>query len=164
MTIKLDTTPKKLFIIGYIGSDRRRVGEEAAHLLGYELLVLDDLIVKRDGRPLKKIIMAMGEHEYRNKEYDILEMYSKKNSFVMVCGDGIVLDEMCITILKDNPTLFVDEPLELLWSRVKNDQTLLYSFLENTSKTLVFKKFSELYQLRLPLYQICSTVKMEEKK
>jgi len=164
MTIKLDPTPEKLFIIGYIGSDRRRIGEEAAHLLGYELLVLDDLIVKRDGRSLKKIIMTMGEHEYRNKEYDILETYSKKNNFVMICGDGIVLDEMCITILKDNPTLFVDEPLELLWSRVKNDQTPLYSFLENISKTFVFEKFSELYQLRLPLYQRCSTVKMEEKK
>ena len=163
MTIKLDTTPEKLFIIGYIGSNRMSVGEKAAKLLGYELLVLDDLIVKKDGRPLKKIIMAMGEHEYRNKEYEILEKYSKENGFVMVCGDGIVLDEMCITILKDNPTLFVDEPLELLWLRVKNDQTLLYSFLENTNKAFVFNKFSQLYQIRLPLYQICNTVKMEEK-
>jgi len=108
--------------------------------------------------------MAMGEHEYRNKEYEILETYSKKNGFVMVCGDGIVLDEMCTAILKDNPTLFVDEPLELLWLRAENDQTLLYSFFENTNKTLVFNKFRELYQLRLPLYQICSTVKMEEKQ
>jgi len=163
MTIKLDITPEKLFIIGYIGSDRMRVGKEAANLLGYELLVLDDLIVKKDGRPLKKLIMAMGEHEYRNREYEILETYSKKKGFVMVCGDGIVLDEMCITILKDNPTLFVEEPLELLWSRVQNDQAPLYSFLENISKPFVHEKFNELYQLRLPLYQICSTVKMEEK-
>jgi len=163
MAIKLDTTPEKLFIIGFIGSDRMSIGEKAANLLGYELLVLDDLIVKKDGRPLKKIIMSMGEHEYRNKEYDILEPYCKEKNFVMVCGDGVVLDEMCIAILKNNPTLFVDEPLELLWSRVKNDQTILYSFLEDTSKPSVFNKFSELYQLRLPLYQICSTVKMEEK-
>src|SRR5665648_1130073 len=83
MTIKLDITPEKLFIIGYIGSDRMRVGKEAANLLGYELLVLDDLIVKKDGRPLKKLIMAMGEHEYRNREYEILETYSKKKGFVM---------------------------------------------------------------------------------
>ena len=162
MTIKLDTIPEKLFIIGYIGSDRMSVAEKTANLLGYELLVLDDLIVEKDGRPLKKLIMAMGEHEYRNKEYELLEAYSKKNGFVMVCGDGIVLDDMCITILKNNPTLFVDEPLELLWLRVENDQTLLYSFFENTSKTFVFNKFRELYQLRLPLYQICNTVKMEE--
>ncbi len=163
MTIKLEPAPKKLFVIGYIGSDRMSVGEKMANLLGYQLLVLDDLIEKKDGRPLKKIIMAMGEHEYRNKEYELLEIYSKKNNFVMVCGDGVVLDEMCITVLKDNPTLFVDEPLELLWSRVKNDQPLLYSFLENTNNPNAFIKFSELYQLRLPLYQICSTVKMEEK-
>lgn len=162
MTIKLDSVPKRLFIIGYIGSDRKNVGEKVANLLGYQLLVLDDLIVEKDGRSLKKIIMSMGEHEYRNKEYELLEMYSRKDNFVMVCGDGVVLDDMCIAVLKDNPTLFVDEPLEALWPRVKNDQTLLYSFLQNTNESNVFKKFSELYQLRLPLYQICSTVKMEE--
>ncbi len=163
MTIKLEPIPQKLFLIGYIGSDRMSVGEKLSNLLGYQLLVLDDLIVKKDGRSLKKIIMSMGEHEYRNKEYELLELYSKKNNFVMVCGDGVVLDEMCITVLKNNPTLFIEEPLELLWSRVKNDQTLLYSFLENTNNPNVLKKFSELYQLRLPLYQNCSTVKMEEK-
>ncbi|HZK60978.1 MAG TPA: shikimate kinase [Anaerovoracaceae bacterium] len=162
MTIKLDITPEKLFIIGYIGSDRVSVGEKAAHLLGYELLVLDDLIVKKDGRPLKKIIMSMGEHEYRNKEYEILEEYSRKKNFVMVCGDGIILDDMCIAILKDNPTLFVDEPVDSLWLKARNDQTILYSFLSDPSEALVYKKFAELYQHRLPLYQICSTIKMEE--
>ena len=94
MTIKLDPVPKKLFIIGYIGSDRMSVGKKIANFLGYQLLILDDLIVKKDGRPLKKIIMSMGEHEYRNKEYELLEMYSKENGFVMVCGDGVVLDEI----------------------------------------------------------------------
>jgi shikimate kinase len=163
MTIKLDTTPDKLFIIGFIGSDRISVGEKAANLLGYELLVLDDLIVKKDGRPLKKIIMMMGEHEYRNKEYEILEKYSREKNFVMICGDGIVLDEMCITFLKNNPTLFVDEPLDFLWLRAKDDETLLYSFLHNTNKSFAYDKFCELYKLRLPLYQSCTSVKMEGK-
>ncbi|MBK5247489.1 MAG: hypothetical protein JJE49_09525, partial [Peptostreptococcaceae bacterium] len=108
MVIRLNSVPEKLFIIGYIGSDRIGAGEKVANLLGYELLILDDLIVEKDGRTLKKIIMSMGEHEYRNKEYEILEEYSRKKNFVMVCGDGIILDDMCIAILKDNPTLFVD--------------------------------------------------------
>lgn len=164
MTIKLNTTPEKLFVIGYIGSDRVSVGEEIANSLGYAFVILDDLIEEKDGRSIKKIIMSMGEHEYRNKEYDILETYSKKNGFVMVCGDGIVLDDMCVAILKDNPTLFVDEPLALLWSRAEKDQNPLYSFLENPSNSLVHENFNALYQIRLPLYQTCSTVKMEEKK
>jgi len=164
MVIKLNPAPEKLFIIGYIGSDRIGVGEKVANLLGYELLILDDLIVEKDGRTLKKIVMSMGEHEYRNKEYEILEEYSMNKNFVMVCGDGIVLDEMCTTFLKDNPTLFVDEPIESLWLKAKGDQTLLYSFLSNPSEAFAHKKFTELYRQRLPLYQICNNVKMEEKE
>lgn len=162
MTSKLKAAPEKLFIIGYMGSDKIGVGKELSSSLGYELLILDDLIVKKDGRSLLKIIMSMGEHEYRNKEYEILDDYSNKKGFVMICGDGIVLDEMCITLLKENPTLFVDEPVDLMWSKAKNDKTLLYSFLSSQDEAFAYKKFTELYTHRLPLYQVCSTVKMGE--
>lgn len=54
MVIRLNPVPEKLFIIGYIGSDRIGAGEKVANLLGYELLILDDLIVEKDGRTLKK--------------------------------------------------------------------------------------------------------------
>jgi shikimate kinase len=47
MTSKLEASPEKLFIIGYIGSDKIGVGKELSNLLGYELLILDDLIVKK---------------------------------------------------------------------------------------------------------------------
>lgn len=160
MEIKINPVPEKLFITGFIGSDRLKTGEKIAALLGFKLLILDDLIVEKDGRPLKKLIMMMGEHEYRNKEYELLEEYSKEKGFVMVCGDGVVLDDMCLAFLKKNPTLFVDEPLDLLWSRAKNDQSLLYAFLQDENKDLAFRKFSEFYEIRLPLYQLCGNIKI----
>lgn len=159
MEIKLNSVPDKLFITGYIGSDRLGAGRKISALLGYELLILDDLIVEKDGRSLKKLIMMMGEHEYRNKEYEILEEYANKSGFVMVCGDGIVLDDSCLDYLKTNPTFFVDEPLELLWERARDDKSILYAFLQEDDKDLVFKKFSEFYKIRLPLYQLCGNIK-----
>lgn len=159
MEIKTNPRPDKVFITGFIGSNRLDAGKRIAHSLGYKLLVMDDLIVEKDGRPLRKLIMMMGEHEYRNKEYQILEEYEKEKGFVMVCGDGIVLDDMCLDILKRNPTLFVDEPINLLWARAKNDDSILYAFLQDEDKDRAFGKFCDFYKIRLPLYQQCGNIK-----
>lgn len=158
MATKENPIPEKLFITGFIGSDRLSVGKKYAALFGYKLLILDDLIVEKDGRPLKKLIMMMGEHEYRNKEYELLEAYDKEKGFVMICGDGIVLDDMCLGFLKKNPTFFVDEPLELLWSRAVEDNSPLYAFLHEENKQVAYKKFCEFYKIRLPLYRLCGNI------
>ena len=160
MEINITTHPEKVFITGFIGSDRLGAGKSIADSLGFKLLVLDDLIVEKDGRPLKKIIMMMGEHDYRNKEYEILKEYDKEKEFVMVCGDGVVLDDMCLEFLKKNPTFFLDEPIELLWSRARNDNSLLYAFLQSEDKDLALQKFCGFYKIRLPLYQQCGNIKM----
>lgn len=150
--------PEKIFVTGFIGSDRMSAGQKLSETLGYPLFVLDDMIEERDGRSLKKLIMKMGEHEYRNKEYEILKEYSAKKGFIMVCGDGVVHDDMNLEILKNNPTLFVEEPLEILWSRVQNTESGLYAFLYDADKETVYEKFTAFYHLRLPLYRQCSNV------
>jgi shikimate kinase len=160
MEIRINPHPEKLFITGFIGSNRLDAGKKIADSLGFKLLFLDDLIVEKDGRPLKKIIMMMGEHEYRNKEYEVLEEYEKQKGFVMVCGDGVVLDDMCLDVLKRNPTLFVDELIDLLWARAKDDDSLLYAFLQDENKDRAFGKFCEFYKIRLPLYQQCGNIKI----
>ena len=153
MKEEFNTKPPRLFVIGYIGSRRMERGEELARELGYQLLDLDRMIEERDGRSLKKLIMMMGEHEYRNKEYEILQELEDQQGFVLVCGDGIVHDEMNLAILKKGPTIFVEEPLEILWERVGEKVDGLYAFLHDSDRERARKKFMEFYQLRLPLYR-----------
>lgn len=162
MPIKNKTKPERLFLAGYMGSDLSTLGKRLSEALGYELLVLDDLIVARDGRTLRKLIMLMGEHEYRNKEFEILEEYSHKSGFVMICGDGVVLDQMCLQLLKGNPTLFHEEPLDLLWSRAKDDKSLPYAFMHGEDDEITQKKFANFYKIRLPLYKECNTITLEQ--
>jgi shikimate kinase len=162
MQIEIKLKPEKIFLTGYMGSDLSTLGNRLADFLGYELLVLDDLIVARDGRPLQKLIMLMGEHEYRNKEFEILEEYSRRTDFVMVCSDGVVLDQMCLALLKRNPTLFHEEPLDLMWSRAKNDNSLHYAFMHGNEEKEIYKKFNDFYEIRLPLYKECNTITLEQ--
>lgn len=156
MKEEINKKPPRIFVIGYIGSQRMERGEKLARELGYQLLDLDRMIEERDGRTLKKLIMMMGEHEYRNKEYEILKELEDQQGFVLVCGDGIVHDEMNLAILKRETTIFVEEALEVLWERIAEKEDGLYAFLHDSDREKARKKFMEFYQLRLPLYREAS--------
>ncbi len=163
MREEFNTKPPRLFVIGFIGSRRMERGEELARELGYQLLDLDRMIEERDGRSLKKLIMMMGEHEYRNKEYEVLKELEDQQGFVLVCGDGIVHDEMNLAILKREATIFVEEPLEILWERVREKADGLYAFLHDSDRERARNKFMEFYQLRLPLYREASSASEDQK-
>ena len=163
MREEFNTKPPRLFVIGFIGSRRMERGEELARELGYQLLDLDRMIEERDGRSLKKLIMMMGEHEYRNKEYEVLKELEDQQGFVLVCGDGIVHDEMNLAILKREATFFVEEPLEILWERVREKADGLYAFLHDSDRERARIKFMEFYQLRLPLYREASSASEDQK-
>ena len=163
MREEFNTKPPRLFVIGFIGSRRMERGEELARELGYQLLDLDRMIEERDGRSLKKLIMMMGEHVYRNKEYEVLKELEDQQGFVLVCGDGIVHDEMNLAILKREATIFVEEPLEILWERVREKADGLYAFLHDSDRERARNKFMEFYQLRLPLYREASSASEDQK-
>ena len=163
MREEFNTKPPRLFVIGFIGSRRMERGEELARELGYQLLDLDRMIEERDGRSLKKLIMMMGEHEYRNKEYEVLKELEDQQGFVLVCGDGIVHDEMNLAMLKREATIFVEEPLEILWERVREKADGLYAFLHDSDRERARIKFMEFYQLRLPLYREASSASEDQK-
>lgn len=90
----------RIFVIGFMGSERKGTAEKIAKELNYRLVDLDREIEQEDGRSIQRICMTMGEHEYRNKEYESLEKLAGQNRIVVACGDGTILDEMSREILK----------------------------------------------------------------
>ena len=157
--IDILTQHKKIFVIGFIGSEFKEVALHLADRLEYDFVDIDSEIVKRDGRSIKRICMMMGEHEYRNKEYEILEELDKKTpasdckGMVVACSDGIVLDDMNMEILKRNCTLFLRENIEKLYENAmlhKND--VPYAFISDENQIFVKNHFRFLYESRDKLY------------
>ena len=87
-----------IFVTGYFGAPIREVAEKTAEREGCALLSLDEEIEKADGRSILRICMLMGEHEYRNKEYEILAGLPEED-LVVYCGDGVLNDEMSRDII-----------------------------------------------------------------
>lgn len=144
----------RIFVIGFFGSDRKETAERLAADLGYETVDLDREIEKKDGRSISRICMIMGEHEYRNQEYKRLSELAEKSGIVVCCGDGVVLDDMSLGILRKNDVLVADANLtpEELWEKAKKLENPIYAFMHQSDETSKKEKFMELYEQRKPLY------------
>ena len=49
----------RIFVIGFMGSDRKGIGEKLAAKLNYELIDLDQEIEKEDGRDIRRICICL---------------------------------------------------------------------------------------------------------
>lgn len=70
-----------IYVIGFIGSDRMAAARAASEEYGIPLYALYDLnaeIKERDGRSIRRMVITMGEHELRNKEYETLTAILKE--------------------------------------------------------------------------------------
>ena len=145
---------KNIYVTGFIGSNRAAIGKKLSEEKGLELINLDDYIEEADGRSIMRIIMLMGEHEYRNKEYEALEALSKKEDLVIVCGDGVLFDPMCADIMEEGEILIAgaDKSAEELWEVAKDDKSIPYAFMQFEDEEKKKAKFFDLFEQRKEIY------------
>ena len=145
---------KNIYVTGFIGSDRYSLGRQLAEEKGMELIILDKFIEDMDGRSVMRIIMLMGEHEYRNKEYEALEELSKKEDLVVVCGDGALFDEMCEELMDKGEIVIADadKTAEELWQAAKDDKNIPYAFMQFGAEDEKRETFFKMYDQRKPIY------------
>ncbi len=150
----LNNSPR-IFVIGFAGSDRKSAAEKLAKELEYQIIDLDLEIEKADGRSIQRICMMMGEHEYRNKEYEMLEKIKNRENIVVICGDGIVLDDMNRQILEQNSVVVADaeKSAQELWENaLRNQEQSPYAFMHQSDNQQKKEKFMDLYEQRKSLY------------
>jgi shikimate kinase len=144
----------RIFVTGYMGAATRELAEKITAELSYELIDMDAEIEKLDGRTIQRICMLMGEHEYRNKEYEALEELSKKEDLVVVCGDGALFDEMCEELMGKGEIVIADadRSAEELWQAAKDDKNIPYAFMQFGSEDEKRETFFKMYDQRKPIY------------
>lgn len=145
----------RIFVVGFMGSDRYGLAQKIAEEKGFVHVDTDDMIQHKENQTIAQLCRSQGEHAYRNREYEALSLLSGEKDIVVSCGDGIVLDEMCRSILKRHPIVLADDTPEVLFEHAKEDKNLPYAFLMETDEKRKFKKFCELYEIRKPLYHQC---------
>ena len=132
-----------IFVTGFFGAPTMQTAQALAEEKGYNLKVLDKEIEKADGRSARRICMMMGEHEYRNKEYEalksIVDEYSSiieassvaSNGIVVCCGDGVLHDDMSKELIESYELIVLGGNLscEELWNNAKEIDDSYHAFM-----------------------------------
>ena len=164
-----------IYVIGFIGSDRMAVARAASEQHNVPLYDLAAKIEERDGRTIRRMVITMGEHELRNKEYETLTAILRElgepadpseiaesvaacdHSAVICCTDDLILDPMSADLVRAGEVIIADESADAMFERAvtlaPDDQSLHYAFLLDPDKAAAKEKFMKLYEQRRPLYE-----------
>lgn len=144
-----------IYVTGFIGARRQDLARDLAAERGWPVLDLDQEILRRDGRSVRRIAMTMGEHEVRNKEYEALAELEPGDGLVVVLSDGVLLDDQCRALAEKGEIAVADGNLapEILWAQALEDPDPPYAFLRWEDRDAGFRRFLELYGLRMPMYR-----------
>lgn len=95
----MDTIQNHIFLIGYMGSGKSTVSKILNEKTGFPCIDMDQEIEKAEGMPIRKIFIKYGEHEFRNKESELLDKLCHVTGAVDLLagestGEGKVLDKV----------------------------------------------------------------------
>jgi shikimate kinase len=138
-------------IIGYMGSGKTTVGRILARKLGWELVDLDRAIVKEVGCTIPEIFERSGEGYFRDLEHRAL-LAALDGGRVVACGGGIVVRPENREVLREVPTVFLQEDPGVLYGRTRGAGRPL--------RAASREEFERRYERRLPLYEEVADLKI----
>ncbi len=87
-----ESKPRKIVLIGMMGSGKSSTGRRLAQCLNYPFIDLDESIEHRAGRSIREIFGTDGEQAFRDLEQDELRRaLAEPGSLVIAAGGGVVV-------------------------------------------------------------------------
>lgn len=96
---------KNIILVGFMGAGKSSVARVLSAATGWPCVSTDDLIVQAEGRSINEIFRDNGEAFFRDVERRIILEVSKRQSVIIDCGGGVVLDSRNVEALRKNGVL-----------------------------------------------------------
>ena len=117
------TVREHIFLVGMAGCGKSTLGLRLAQALGLPFVDTDQRVSEIMGMTVNDIYTALGEEFFRNAETAVLAEMAGVQPCVISTGEGTVLTEENITIMKNHGIiLFIDRPLDQILSDIKMDR------------------------------------------
>lgn len=145
-----------IFLCGFMGAGKSKIGEVLSGLLDYDFVDLDGEIERRAGCSISQLFKQEGEREFRKREREAVNDFLKAERCVVALGGGALQDEPLTNQIKKKALLvFVGCPILVIIKRLEADKSRPLLLNEDGSKkeaSQLEKELTELYENRLPLY------------
>jgi len=112
-----------LFLVGMMGAGKTTVGQGLAKRLNYRFFDTDILIERVAGTDIPQLFATQGEEGFRQLETQVLSQLSAQLRSVISTGGGIVLKPENWGYLRHGIVVWLDVPPEVLYDRLKTDET-----------------------------------------
>lgn len=145
---------QRIFLLGMPGSGKSTLGRKLAQSLSIDFIDLDEEIVSYEDRNISEIFREEGEDYFRIQEATKLgEACESKGSFVMALGGGTpCYHDNLKTIKKYGTSIFIDVSIDILLSRLFNDQSTERPLFTGLSKNQLKNKLVEQMIARSSFY------------
>lgn len=112
-----------LYLIGMMGAGKTVVGRLLAKELNYRFFDTDVLIEQLAGQPVTQVFAETGEPAFRELESQVLADLSAYKNLAIATGGGIVLNRINWSYLRHGIVVWLDVPIEVLYTRLKSNTT-----------------------------------------
>jgi len=89
-----------ILLIGLMGSGKTTVGRIVAHMIGFQFIDTDALIVEAAGKTIPEIFAAEGESGFRQRESAVLRGLLGRRGCVIATGGGIITQPHNLPLLR----------------------------------------------------------------
>ncbi len=125
-----------LYLIGMMGVGKTSVGYAIAQQMNYRFFDTDDLITKVQGETIAEIFANAGEDYFRDLETKVLQEVSTCTRSVIATGGGLILKNQNWSFLQQGLVVWLDANVDLIMTRLANDQSRPLLQTENPRQTL----------------------------
>lgn len=111
---------KPLFIIGYMGVGKTRIGKKISALLDAKFIDIDQKIEEQEGQTISKIFKTHGEAYFRDAESQFIKTFNFEDKCVISCGGGLPChsDNLKIILEKSN-SIYLSMDFEKINKKLK---------------------------------------------
>ncbi len=110
-----------LYLVGMMGAGKSTVGQLLAQAISYRFFDTDSVIERAAGQSIQQIFATTGETEFRQLETQVLAELSAYTCLVIATGGGIVAQRQNWSYLRHGLIIWLNVPVEILYSRLKRD-------------------------------------------
>lgn len=136
-----------LYLIGMMGAGKTTIGRLLAKQLNYRFFDTDAIVEQTTEKPVSALFAELGEDSFRQIETQVLGELSAYTKLVIATGGGIVLQPSNWSYLHHGLVVWLDVPLDELYTRIQGNTNRPLLQTPDPQRTL-----QQILEQRSPLY------------